>query len=335
MKYFVSIDQGGSKTEALIFSEQGEILAVADDRGIRKHGESYFEKQGFWIRIATEKAIEKAGLAKGSLSSASCALNGADWPSDYIRLRKLVSKELLIDEENILIVNDCIGAMRGGADSGNQAVLCLGTGANCAVRAADGREYIYGYFFTSIDQGGSAIGNRAWLSVLDFYNGLGEKTMITELLLQRYGFTDFVELYREITAGKIEFKVYEFCPLVMRAAKAKDAVAIGILRQTGGRMVRYIEEGAKRLNLANQPITLVLTGGVFKGDGVVFFDTIQQSIKEKSLPINCVSALLEPVAGAALLLLDQLEETERGAALSRFDSDALRFNLNRFDDGVF
>ena len=57
MKYYLSIDQGGSKTDALIFTQEGRILAFADDRDLRAPGESYYQLQGRWIRYAAEIKI--------------------------------------------------------------------------------------------------------------------------------------------------------------------------------------------------------------------------------------------------------------------------------------
>lgn len=325
MKYYLSIDQGGSKTEALIFTDKGNILAFGDDRGLREPGESYARMQGRWIRYAAEAALQKAGMSLADLSAACCSLNGADWPEDYERLRKLVSGELGLSEENILIVNDCIGAMRGGTNGGNQAVLCAGTGMNCAVRAADGREYIYGYFVNAPDQGGGAIGTRAWQSILDAYTGLGPDTVLTSLLLEMHGESDLVELYKKFTSSRVPFKNYELSPLVMRGAKMGDSVSREIVGTAAERMVCYMENAAVKLGLENEQVTLVLTGGVFKGDGEVLFQAIEQNIHEKGLYFTCTAAHYEPVAGAALLLLD--EAGVRAEALEQFDRDAPGFGV--------
>lgn len=327
MKCYLAVDQGGSKTEAVVFTEEGRILSFADDRGLRGPRESYQAMQGRWIRFAAERALEKAGRKLPDLAGACCSLNGADWPEDYDRLRRLVSEELGLDENSILIVNDCIGAMRGGTSGGNQAVLCAGTGMNCAVRAADGRERIYGYFVNAPDQGGGAIGTKAWQSILDAYTGLGPKTVMTQLLLEKYGETDLVELYKKFTTNRIVFKNYDLCPLTMRAAKMGDPVGKQIIETTAKRMVRYMELGAQELNLENEQITLVLTGGVFKGDGQVLFEEVRHQIEEKQLRFVCTSAQYEPVAGAALLLLDELETEKRKKALDTFAENAQQFNL--------
>ena len=327
MKYYLAIDQGGSKTEAVVFTDTGHILAFGDDRGLRNHGESYLAMQGTWIRLAAERALDKIGLTLADLSGTCCSLNGADWPEDYDRLRHLVSKELGLDETDILIVNDCIGAMRGGTSGGNQAVLCAGSGMNCAVRAADGREYIYGYFVNAPDQGGGAIGTKVWQSILDAYTGLGPETCLTQLLLEKYGEPDLVSLYKKFTSAQVAFRNFDLCPLAMRAAKAQDPVAQEIIRVTAERMVQYMELGAQKLNLEKEEITLVMTGGVFKGDGKVLFDAVRNEIHRKHLDFTCTSARYEPVAGAALLLLDTLEPEKRQAALDTFAQDAPHFAL--------
>lgn len=327
MKCYLAIDQGGSKTEALIFDQEGHILAFADDRDFRVPGESYYEMQGRWIRYATEKALKNVGLSLENLDGACCSLNGADWEEDYVRLRRLVSKELGLKEENILIVNDCIGAMRGGTNGGNQAVICAGTGMNCAVRAADGREYIYGYFVNAPDQGGGAIGTKAWQSILDAYTGLGPETVLTELLLEKHGEKTLVDLYKKFTSSQIVFRNYELSPLVMRGAKMGDAVALQIVNTAAERMVCYMEKAAKKLELDNEQVTLVLTGGVFKGDGEVLFQTIEKLIEEKNLHFVCTAANYEPVAGAALLLLDEIGSEMQKSVMKQFEADAVRFGV--------
>lgn len=327
MRYYLGIDQGGSKTEALIFNQEGHIIAYGDDRDFRKPGESYAKMQGTWIKYAAENALQKAGLTLKDLSGASCSLNGADWDEDYVRLRKLVSSELSIPEENIIIVNDCIGAMRGGTNGGNQAVLCAGTGMNCAVRAADGREYIYGYFVNPLDQGGGAIGTKAWQSILDAYIGLGPETVMTKLWVEHHGEHDLLSLYKKFTTNQAVFRNYDLSPIVMRAAKMGDAVAREIVDTAARRMVFYMENGSKKLGLEDEQITLVLTGGVFKGEGEELFKTIEELIKEKGLNFVCTKAVFEPVAGSCLLIIDEFSPEARLAAIEQFTKDAPDFGV--------
>jgi N-acetylglucosamine kinase-like BadF-type ATPase len=166
--------------------------------------------------------------------------------------------------------------------------------------------------------------------MLDAYNGLGDATILTQLMLDMYKQPDVLTMYRKITKSELGYKVYDFCPLLMRAAKEGDTVALRILNASGERMARYIEEGAKKLDISDETISLVLTGGVFKGDGSIFFDIINNIIQKKGLNIVCIPARYEPVAGTALLFFDGLEENERAVALRRFEASprvgAVRYN---------
>lgn len=329
MKYFLGIDQGGSKTEAVLCDDSGHILAFEDDRGHRNPGESYAKMQGYWLRCAAEKAVKSAGINFGNLSAVCCALNGADWEEDYLRLQTMVATELSLSPEKILIVNDCIGAMRGGTSDRNCAVLCLGTGMNAAVRAADGREYIYGFYANAPDQGGGALGTKTWQSILDAHNGLCEETLLTSLALEHYQQPDLTSLYKKFTGNQIVFRNYDFSPLLMKAGKMGDAVALRILTTSAERLVHYIESAAYKLGLAGTTVTLVLTGGAFKGDGDLLFSMIEQIVQRKQLNIRCVGAEYEPAAGAALLLLDTLEKEKRLTAYTTFEKEAPGFGLLR------
>ena len=46
----------------------------------------------------------------------------------------------------VFIVNDSIAALRGGTEKPYGAILVAGSGANCAVLAPDGRQFIYHYY---------------------------------------------------------------------------------------------------------------------------------------------------------------------------------------------
>ncbi len=137
-------------------------------------------------------------------------------------------------------------------------------------------------FISPLDQCGGALGTKAWQSILDDYTGFGEKTLLSQLILEKYNEPNLVELYKKFTTNQILFKNYELCPLLMEAAISNDKVALDILETSANRLVCYIEEGSKKLGLMQTLVTLVLTGGVFKGKGKVFFNIISRIVTEKN-----------------------------------------------------
>ncbi len=306
MRYLMGIDQGGTKTDAVIVREDGLILGRGDDRAVRSPNENYVASQARFIRHAAESAAMASGIAMDNIDRVVAALNGADWPHDYPRLTALAAQALDYDESRITVVNDCIAAMRGGTEEKRCAVLCVGTGLNCAVRSETGEEYVYGYFVADCDQGGSALGRDAWLAMIDEWTGLGPPTRITREALDHYRMPDTQALYIAFTDGRLPMQPKNMAPLLMRAAEAGDAVALGIVNRMSGRLAKYVSLGMKKLGIDGQPLPLVISGGATKSAGHVLTRAIERDMAALAPQVRCISARLEPVAGSALLALDAL-----------------------------
>lgn len=330
MGFYLAIDQGGTKTDAIVVSASGDILSAGNDRTIRAYGENYALNQAQFIRLAAGNALSAAGIGIEQIDGVCAALNGADWDHDYPRLRALTADALETDPSKVTVINDCIGAMRGGTADRRCAVLCIGSGLNCAVRNGDEGEIIYGYFIAECDQGGGALGREVWRAVVDQYNGLGRETLLTPLTLEHFSMDAIPQLYIAFTDGTIPFDLKRLAPVLMRAAVAGDAVALGIIAQTSDRLCRYITCAMDRLGMDDQPLTLVISGGVTKGDGCVLTDALRHRMRALKPAVRCVSAAYEPVAGTALVALDAQyaraipEEVNR-----RFCQSAQRIGLMR------
>jgi len=145
MPYIVGIDQGGTKTDIIIADHAGNIAAAGNDRdwvpenaappaGLKGNLSSARRALRMTrIQHAFNKAMEAAGLKLQDIESVSACCTGADWAFEYEIDRRYLLAALSI--EKISLYNDCVGALRGGIEIKNRdcAVLCIGTGANCAV----------------------------------------------------------------------------------------------------------------------------------------------------------------------------------------------------------
>lgn len=306
MDFYLAIDQGGTKTDAVIVASNGEIIGYGNDSDIRYPGEDYMAEQARFLQTASNNALSHAGVTMADISGVCASLNGADWAYDYERLRSMVSETLSIDVKNINVINDCIGAMRGGTMKKDCAVLCVGSGVNCAVRSAEGHEYIYGYFIADDDQGGGALGRAAWKAILDAVNGLGQPTMLTKLVLEKYKKPDVESLFIAFTDKEIPMEPKSLAPIVMKAARLHDAVAMKIIENMGMRLAMYVVRGLEKIGIKERSVELVISGGVTKGDGVVLMDVIEEQICSAAPNVTIVEAMYEPIAGATLIVLDNL-----------------------------
>ena len=314
MSIILSIDQGGTKTDVLIADDKGNILGYANDRDWDPAPHTSVERRAVRmvrIRHAAGKAVKDAGISLSGIDAVSASCMGADWDFEYEIGRKNIRNTLGIP--NVELYNDCVGALRGGTEilGRDCAVLCLGTGANCAVFGRDGKSHIFHYYMKGIHQGAGAIGNFIFQAVFDAECGLGEETALTRLLLEETGYPTVDELHRVITTGRTEHEkpnrpVYQqYSPLLFRAIAEGDKIAINYLDWLCKELVEYVAIGARKVSIGSREFTVVLSGGVPKG-GDIMYERLQHFLKARLPGTRCVDAKLEPVAGAMLLGYDRI-----------------------------
>ena len=344
MAYIAAVDQGSTKTDIIITDKMGNIKGYANDRDLMASGTietySYYKKDRRVVRVkrvrhALEKALTDAGLKLSDIQSISASCTGADWEYEYDLWRRNLQDDLGVKQ--VSIFNDCIGALRGGTETMGKdcAIICLGTGANCAVRNREGKEYIYAYYLKGEHQGSGAIGWFIFEAVYDAESGFGPQTLLTKLLLEKTGYKSTDELLMHRTAGRNENEdqwepVYQdYSPLLFQAVKAGDKVARDYLNWLCKDLARYVIIAGEKFNMSDREITVVLSGGVAK-NGALMSELLEKELKERLPKVKCVNARLEPVAGALLLEYDRLyPDGIPQDILQRFEQNCAEYNLFR------
>jgi len=311
IKYILGIDQGGTKTAALVCDMNGNILGTCFEKGLG-------EKERYEsILDASRKSCIEAGIGLKEVGAVCGALSGADWASDYPVLAESLAEILHIAD--VVIINDCMAACRGGTSAAVRAVVCAGTGLNIGVRRADGKEFLYGYFvsYNDIIDGAGSLGLAAFRAAIQAYHGVRGPTMLTGLILDYTGHSSAEHLLFEMTAGKYNLVMKNLAPFVTHAYAEGDNEAVMIIDRFSDEMARYFKAAVRQVDLHDSEIDLVFSGGVFKNNGMLAADKIYQYIVESEpkelnyCKINKVHAIYEPVCGAALTILDR----EYGGAL--------------------
>jgi N-acetylglucosamine kinase-like BadF-type ATPase len=307
----LSIDQGSTKTDVLIADEKGNILGCENDRDwLPVTGERRAVRM-LRIRHAADKAVKKAGISFDDIDFVTACCTGADWEFEYGLGRRNIRNTLGI--KDVTLYNDCIGALRGGTEMQGRdcAVLCLGSGANCAVFNREGKMHTFHYYLKDEHQGASAIGKFIFQTVIDSNAGLCEETILTRLLLEETGYSSVDELFMVITTGRTELEkpqypeYKDYAPLLFRALEKEDKAACDYLNRFCEELVVYVTIGVKALSIGEREINVVLSGGVPKG-GDIMRERLHYYLK-RSLPNAClIDARLEPVVGAMLLGYDKL-----------------------------
>ncbi len=230
----------------------------------------------------------------------------------------------------MFIVNDSIAALRGGTGQPYGAILVAGSGANCAVLAPNGRQFIYHYYHDSDLQGGSALGHAALNAIYRAETGRPPQTTLRERVLSLLDLPDVDALIRGLVEGKISGdRVLDIASLVFEEAENGDRAARKIVTQFGVGCADLLVNGINRLGMRDLEFDIVLSGGIFKAKSPLLREVLDREVKSEVPNSKFVEARYEPVVGAALLALDRYGIEMDAKTISNIDVTAGQLLLLR------
>jgi N-acetylglucosamine kinase-like BadF-type ATPase len=300
----IGVDGGNSGTRALVIDAEGAA------RGYGEGGNANHQHQGHAsamanIAEAVRGACDAAGCNPRDLAHAHFAIAGDDTEDDHHVLAERLSA--LFPGVSFGLSNDVWAGLRAGTVSGVGVAVNCGSGCGAVGRnGADERVIIpdVGYIYGD-SGGGGQIAVDAVRAVIRAWDGRGEPTALTPLILDLAGQLDEHGLYMALYRKQIpNERLRQATRLVFRAAANGDAVAQGILERIGAELGVAGAAVARRLGLEDVSFTFVLTGGTFR--------TLQSPLAQATIARmqqaapRCAPALprVMPVAGAALLALE-------------------------------
>src|SRR5215212_6965313 len=195
MNLVLGVDGGNTKTLALIAREDGVIVG----RGRAGCGDIYGASSPAAaideIEHAVKAALMEAGIEPSELNAGAFSLAGADWPEDFSLLEDAMRARGY--GQNILVVNDAIGALRAGSIDGTGVAVACGTGAAIGARHPDGR--IWHSSFWQEVQGADELSLRALRAVYRAELGIDPPTILTERLQTAFGAHSVEEILHRLT----------------------------------------------------------------------------------------------------------------------------------------
>lgn len=327
MKYVIGIDQGASKTVALVIDQEGNVLGMGKSFGAchSSEGLDYAMRS---VEECVSQSLKQSGLSIESVAVIAAGMTGVDWDYEEELLKKALKQRFAVNE--ITVVNDCIIAMHAGTTKDNACVLCAGSGLNCAIKKNKELKQVYGFYIDDEFQGGYSLGIKAIKAVLNAHIGLYPDTKLREMILEYFRIESIdALLYKKVT-GEITSKDYLKLPLLVEeAAAANDAVALKLLADFGRDISMFAIQGLKRYEMINMDVDVVLSGSIFKCKVPVLKEAVSLEIHKNTLKANIVDAEYEPVVGAALLGLETLNKGFKTNVYNNLKRYADKFQLKR------
>ncbi len=304
-QFVIGVDGGGSKTEAVILNERGEIL------GLGRSGSSNYHLVGIdGARKALLAAMQKAATAANvnliQASAVTWALAGAGRPADVRLLENLQSETLPRIPGKV--VTDAVAALIGGVGTHRGIVLIAGTGmivygengADISARAGG-----WGYI---IDQGnGYHLVREALQAVARAADGSDLPTRLQQRLLDTLHLKKVSDLVSWLYAQNRQVaEVAALAPIVLEEAESRDPIATAIIAQAADALAANVEAVARRLRFDGETtFPLVLTGGLLN-TGELYRQTTIQSVHTRLPGARAQIPRHSAVVGAGLMALELL-----------------------------
>jgi N-acetylglucosamine kinase-like BadF-type ATPase len=303
-RVFLGVDGGSSGTRAILIDCSAAILGFGEG-GNANHAGQGFESAVSNVARAADAACAEAGVSPDQISAAHFALAGHDVEDDHIRLSDLLTNRYPCLPYRL--TNDVWAGLRAGSVAGTGVAINCGSGAGAVGRTPEGSSAIIpdlGYVFGD-SGGGVQIGVDAVRAVIRAWDGRGNATALTELVLELVGLPTTDALYLALYRDQLPERTFRKCTrLVFLAAGAGDAVATQILTRIGAEFGVSAAAIARKLNLTQREFPFVLSGGAIRTLQSPLVDAALARLREDCPHCFAVQPRLMPVAGAALLALD-------------------------------
>lgn len=311
MSNYIAIDGGGTKTEFVLFNEEGKILAYT------LQGGSNVNVSG--VEVAT-------GNIRNGLQELTCqfkpdgvfaGIAGSSTPGNSDVIYNTITS--CVNLSQVHVKSDILNVIHSVPDVGKCIAVICGTGSS--VFAWDEKQiYPYGGWGYRFDRagGGYDIGCDVLRECLAYNNGFGKSSIVTQLAEEKIG-GKAIEHLNELYSGNPD-EIGKFAPYAFAAYKQGDDVAKKILYRNFKRVAELIMAADKySFNSSNHAV--IISGGLTKESDIV--TEILDEILEKKY--DFVFPDMPQIYGAAVAALkfcsNSIKSTDMIAFYKNFVKD--------------
>lgn len=303
MRYFLGVDVGGTKTHALIATEDGQTVGFGES-GPGNHEMVGYEGLKNALITATQNALGQTGLKVDQINAGGFGVAGYDWPSE--------KKETLDTIATIGIhgpveaVNDTIVGLLAGAREGWGVVVDAGTGDNCWGRDWKGNEaHMTGCGPAFAEYGGSSsLVYRALQCISLEWGHRGPGTRLSSEFMKVAGVETLSDLLEGLSQGRLWFDA-ELAPLIFKIAEEGDEVARDTIAWAGEELASMVNGIIRQLNFEQQECDVVMIGSMFKG-GEMLIAPFKKAVQQVAPKARFVQLGVPPVVGGVILAMEQV-----------------------------
>ena len=156
------------------------------------------------------------------------------------------------------------------------AVVC-GAGINAVGVASDGRTHRFPALGSISGDwgGGGQLGERALWHAVRAEDGRGKPTELLPAVLAHYGETSIMKVVEKLHFEEVIFDPHALCPILFEVAGRGDAVAQSLVDRLVEEIVLLSTVSLQKLDLVDEPVDVVLGGGVMTGTGEIVLGPVR------------------------------------------------------------
>lgn len=294
----IAVDGGGSKTDALALSLDGEVLGRASA------GTSSPHFIGLAASVAVVDALVRELAGHVVPAHVGVYLSGLDLESEVADYTAALAG--LPWAASVTVENDLFALLRAGTSEPDAAAVICGTGLNALAIRADGEvaRYLALGPISGDWGGGGGIGELAlWYSARET-DGRGEHTTLTAAIPREFGLDTVTELTLALHDGTYSLPdLARLSPLVLEHSRAGDPIARHIVDRQAEEIAVMASGALARLGLDGE-VPVVLGGGVVQSGDRILLDGVDAALARLAPRAHAVVVSAPPILGAGLLALE-------------------------------
>jgi N-acetylglucosamine kinase-like BadF-type ATPase len=313
----VAADGGNSKTDLVLASLDGAVLAQLQAGGTRPHLVG-MTRTADELAALTARALELARLpADSPIDAGAFFLANVDLPDDELEAR--TELERLAVARKVEVSNDVFAVLRAGSERDWGIAVVSGAGINAAGIDPSGRvaRFLSLGSVTGDWGGGYAVAISGLGAAVRAEDGRGPRTALTALIAGHFATPDASSAAVAVHRKQLtEADVLALAPVVFDAASDGDEVACGIVARLADEVAHMAATLLRRLDLLGSDVDVVLGGGTLQSGNGVLLDRIHTQLLAAAPNATLRVLGVPPVAGAlvdALGMAGASPEAKRAA----------------------
>lgn len=309
-KTIIAIDGGATKTALTVCDQYGFELYSTTSSGSNYQAIGQQQVEQVLTNLLTDAA---SNLHEWYIDAAVFAIAGIDTAEDAKIVQQIVKNSIdasPLKIEQYVVENDVEATLKGLTKNKQGALLISGTGA-IAFGYQNGKLIrAGGWGHRAGDEGsGYWIGQQVARAIFKAYDGRGEATALTDLVLQQHQL-DSVEqltnfLYNESYTNA---RLASLGSMLQRACDMNDHTALQIATLAANELAALATVILQQLQVGNEPFPFYLNGGVLKNNACVFepfLTHMQQHYPTVTFSLCTEQPIDYLLERAKLLLLDE------------------------------